>query len=243
MISKISKMLVVSPLLILCFVMLSSCYNDSSQGVRARTTVIREGSSTGDQNPRDWRPNFDELVWYETLEEAVRYRISEASEYTFRSVDEPLALFENEERATFFFRTNHAGEEDALGYANGWRKQEGDRTYYGGFVAGGRTRFFFRQMSLLGLDPIGEVRFSVSTCASQLDATDDNKIFVWGISQTPRIHTLRIEGQSPTEVIPVILDGYMIYFWYFEDLQTDKSLRFQYFDRYTEGELIITMDD
>jgi len=126
-------------------------------------------------------------------------------------------------------------ERDVLAFQTGWLKQEDDNTYYAAFTVGSGWvwNWHKRFARTFDLDEIGEVRYCIVLhSASQRDAVDDNKTFVWGLSQTSRIKTMRIEGQLPTNIIPLELDGERAYFWYFEDLS-----------QHTEGELIITMDD
>ena len=43
-------------------------------------------------------------------------------------------------------------------------------------------------------------------------------------------------------ILNVEINGEKAYFWYYEDLKTDKSLSFKDVRKYSEGELIITMD-
>ena len=237
MIKKILKALTIALLLAFCLAALFGCNNDDSR-VRTGATTIIGGSL---QEARDWRPDFDEVEWFETLEEAVAN--NELPEgHRFLTVEEHIALFEGEERVTFFFRSKNQVGSDVIVFYTGFLKREGDRTYYTPFFGGsGRSRLLFRNTARLGLDDVGEVRYAISLSGRQFDATDDNKIFIWGLSQTSRIYTLQVEGQPPTNIIPVDMDGETIYFWYFEDLQTDKPLAFYDLNQHTEGELVITM--
>jgi len=246
MTSKTFKMLTLTALLLTALSMTLSACDGNDSVARASSALIREGGSNDGQSWRDWRPNFDELEWFETAEEAV-YHNKLPENHSLQTVDEHIAIFKGEERITFFFRTQNMTGNDVVMFYTGWLKREGDKVYYSPFMGGSGVsqNSLNSEARLFGLDEIGEIRYSISMLgnASQIQATDDNKTFVWGLSQTPRIHTLQIERQSPTNIIPIQLDGETAYFWYFEDLQTDKPLGFQDLTQYTEGELIITMDD
>ncbi|MBC1490936.1 hypothetical protein [Listeria booriae] len=45
----------------------------------------------------------------------------------------------------------------------------------------------------------------------------------WGISKEASTPSLTIDGQVPTKVIPITLDGDNVYFWYFENLVSPKN--------------------
>ena len=50
----------------------------------------------------------------------------------------------------------------------------------------------------------------------------EKKRFLWGISAFDDIYKLRIEGQAPTEIIPYVEFDQQFYFWYYDDIQSDK---------------------
>ncbi|MCL2606632.1 MAG: hypothetical protein FWD93_05065 [Coriobacteriia bacterium] len=242
--TKVSKVAVL--LVLLLAVLMLACNHPNQPAV---THTIEGGVSL--QEIRDWRPDFDELTWFETIEEAVanneisKWHDAVTEDDTFNEIDEHVALFEGEERFILFFRARNALGSDVIVRYLGWLKSVEETVYYSAVVGGGGTSWDFFKDSVRRhrLDEVGEVRFNVAQFnTSQLHSVDD-KTFIWGLSQTSRIHTMQIEGQSPTNIIPVQLDGEAAYFWYFEDLQTDKPLGFQDLREYVEGDLVITMDD
>ena len=48
------------------------------------------------------------------------------------------------------------------------------------------------------------------------------KRFVWGNTQSEDVFRLKIEGQEPTGIIRYDRFGREWYFWYYDDLQSDK---------------------
>ena len=240
MVQKSYKTLTITLLLAICITILFACTNsnDSSRVGTGSTTI---GGSL--QEARDWRPDFDEVEWYETLEEAVTN--NELPEgHRFLTVNDHIALFEGEERVTFFFRSTNQAGYDVIAFYTGFLKREGDKTYYTPFFGGtARGQQYFRNVAILDLSDIGEIKYSITLTGHQFHAVNDDKTFIWGLFRTPEIYTLQIEGQSPTNIIPVEFNDEIIYFWYFEDLQTDKPLNFYDLNQCTEGELVITMGD
>lgn len=55
-----------------------------------------------------------------------------------------------------------------------------------------------------------------------MDVSGKNQRFVWGKHPFSNIDTLKIEGQEPTEITPYEMFGKTRYFWYYEDLESDK---------------------
>ena len=48
------------------------------------------------------------------------------------------------------------------------------------------------------------------------------KRFVWSATTYDDIYKLKIEGQAPTEIIPYMEFDQQFYFWYYDDIQSDK---------------------
>jgi len=103
---------------------------------------------------------------------------------------------------------------------------------------------------LAGLSDTGEIRLSIFLYSQSGDWGKELNIdmpqrHVWGFSRTERVKNLAIEGQPVTEVIEIEFDEETVYFWYFDDLATEKSPVF--LDEignpdYNNGEMVITMD-
>ena len=51
--------------------------------------------------------------------------------------------------------------------------------------------------------------------------TEGNR-FIFGSLKSEEVKKLKIEGQSPTEVIEYISNGEKEYFWYYDNLISDK---------------------
>ena len=68
------------------------------------------------------------------------------------------------------------------------------------------------------------VRVSLSCLCIDRDYSvyPGEKRFCWGISDYEKVNDLVIEGQRPTAVIPYTACDNQSYFWYYEDIQSDK---------------------
>jgi len=185
-------------------------------------------------------PNPDDLQYFDTIDEAVAHN---DLEMTITYIDERIKLFENDEYAVLYFKANLSGN-DVVYALKFMVKVIGETFHYSSPVMGTIMSWDAHKLSVkrMKLDEIGEVRLCISRDSLGLYRIDDTKNFFWGLSQTEKARSLKIEGQLATEVIEVELDGETGYFWYFDDLKTDKRPMFKDVREYTDGEFIITMD-
>jgi len=186
-------------------------------------------------------PDPDSLQYFDTIEEAI---INNDLGIENIIIVDRIKLFENDESAVLFFRQKNVEGDDVVGaYRTFVKEYDGVRSYSTPIVATGRSPVANKlSVKNMKLDEIGEVRLSISQDTLRSLRIDETKNFFWGLSQTERVRNLKIEGQPVTEVIEVELDGETWYFWYFDDLVTDKRPFFKNVGKYTEGEFIITMD-
>ena len=71
-----------------------------------------------------------------------------------------------------------------------------------------------------GLDGVKkDIQFNLS----QIMGPDKNKNFIYGINSNENIQYLKIENQKPDNIIPFKLSNHTFYFWYYEDLKTNKN--------------------
>ena len=188
-------------------------------------------------------PDIDELHFFSTIEEAVEHNTME--DFPIRHIDEIIKLLESDEYAVLFFRVNMSSGNDVIYVFKFIIQETNGKPYYSTpviatIVSWEAHKLFIKRGKL---DEIGEIRAGISRDSLRWFRVDEAKNFFWGLSQTERVRNLRIEGQLVTEVIEVELDGETAFFWYFEDLVTDKKPTFKDLRQYTEGEFIITMDE
>ena len=86
-----------------------------------------------------------------------------------------------------------------------------------------------RRYGIFEMTEIGEIRYGIhmyrwpnNWWVSTRVGEHISQRPAWGISQTERVHNLRVDGQEVTEVIELEFNGERIFFWYFEDLKTDR---------------------
>ena len=182
----------------------------------------------------------DDLQYFDTPEEAI---MNNDLELQNLNLGERIKLFENDEYATLFIKEN-VNSFDVVSVFKFFVREIDDTRSYSQPIVASRTQWDGHKLGVKRgkLDEIGEVRLWISQDSLRLYRIDDTKNFFWGFSQTERARNLKIEGQLATNVIKTELDGETAFFWYFDDLKTDKRPIFKDVRNYTEGEFIITMD-
>ena len=197
----------------------------------------------------DWRATFpdpSELEYFDTIEEAVaNHVIPFEGANIITEIGEIVRLFEGDGGLSvlFFEGTNLNGDAGLFAYMLYVKNGDGDIQYTSPFYGGGRLYdSLLRQTRLLGVDKLGEVRANIEIRnPGGLYKVNESENFIWGISQSPDIHYLRIDGQPVDDVVSLGSEGDSLYFWYFLDLQNEGSLNFENVRYQGEGEAVITM--
>ena len=52
----------------------------------------------------------------------------------------------------------------------------------------------------------------------------NNRVFVWGVSDNPKIESVTVDGQKIDEVHTIDVDGKEYYLWIIYDLQTENKI-------------------
>ncbi|MFR3728516.1 hypothetical protein [Lacrimispora sp.] len=167
-------------------------------------------------------PTFEEQepIFKDTMEEAlIAVENYYFKDYPYMSkVDNIIKTFENDEYAALFYQSVKNSKTD-------------------GFVASKfKIRVFDgkKQYAVILVLPVESGGKQVS---NELDAIRDMAVFfdyfgefgisnesrfIFGSIQSDKVKTLKIEGQMPTEVIEYFSSGKKEYFWYYENLISDK---------------------
>ena len=182
----------------------------------------------------------EDVLYYNSVEEAVAH--NNLDTFNTKHIGEQIKLFRHDNIAVLFFKTNEFNK-DAIYMLKFYIKESGG-TQFSSPISGSNIQWEAHKAAVRmnNCDETGEIRLCIELLnTSQVFNVDNTKTFVWGVSQTENVNDLEIEGQSATEVIEVELDGEVGYFWYFDDLETEKPLAFEDIRKYTHGELIITI--
>ncbi|MDR2598897.1 MAG: hypothetical protein LBC73_01310 [Oscillospiraceae bacterium] len=199
-------------------------------------------------------PPPDAMEYYDSIEDAIKSKSSTGMHGTeLPYTGEITRLILNETNALFFI-INPEGRERSLIYIYFFYvNDESGNTMFSRVMTRGFIDIeqWLNSISLFNFNDIGEIGYSILSCwaehwsAENIQANLPQRP-VWGISQTEKVRNLVIEGQPVTEVIEFEYNGKPIFFWYFEDLETDK--RPNYLENlddnleYDVGEMDISMD-
>lgn len=179
--------------------------------------VIIEYNGTGEM------PNFERppSIYADTMEEALAASTDTFfEEYPYMSVvSDVIKIFENDEYSAMFYRSIGNSPKEGLVGAK-----------FKARIANGK-----KQYALIRVDIVESVKGRYRMKASKLIhlaaplydylavfSINEGDRFIYGSLGTEKVKTLKIEGQSPTEVIEYVCLGEKEYFWYYENLISDK---------------------
>jgi hypothetical protein len=176
-------------------------------------------------------PNFKEPepIYADTKDEAlaaVNQEIYFADDYLYSSkVSDIIKIFENDEYATMVYFSKRDPKEGALVFAKFRIRTVEDKKQYallnaiiqGHGYSGKNKMTSEREFSLF----LQAIHMSDISNLRDLSIVKGNR-FVFGGLDSEYVNRLKIEGQSPTEIIEYTLYGEKRYFWYYENLICDK---------------------
>lgn len=171
----------------------------------------------------NWKiPNFEtpDLVYADTMEEALSFNV----DYYFKrypymhKVNDVIKVFENDEYATMFYHTIKDSKKEGL-VASKFKVK----------ITNGKKQYalFLVDLTEMGgwimTTPLQSLRETAPLYDfMSMFSINKGDRFIYGSFGTEKVKTIKIEGQSPTEVIEYLLKGKKEYFWYYENLISDK---------------------
>ncbi|WP_256713677.1 hypothetical protein [Listeria seeligeri] len=178
-----------------------------------------------------------ELSYYDTIEDAVKgsnFAMDEedeeegASYFNKKVIKEKVLFLESETDALLFFIGNQLeGKDysDALVVYKFKVKQEGNKKKYSTptdatqIAAGSEKDIYEDEGSKLEI----EINLNLNNAYQSFNLYPETTQLQWGMSYDKNAPNLTVNGEHPTKVIPIELDGDECYFWYYEDLKYDSS--------------------
>ena len=174
-------------------------------------------------NGTDEIPNFEQPppIYADTMEEAIAVSAdSYFGENSYMSVvSEVIKTFENDEYAAMFYHTiRDSRTEGEVASKFKIKIVDGKKQYALVWV-----QFDEARNGQLRDKPLRTVRQAAPLYdyLAVFSINEGNR-FIYGSLGTEKVKTLKIEGQIPTEVIEYICLGEKEYFWYYENLISDK---------------------
>lgn len=145
-----------------------------------------------------------------------------------KEIKEKVLFLESDTDALLFFIGNfieNKDDSDALVVYKFKVKKEGNQTKYSTptnttqIPAESEKRIYKR----------GGSKYEIQTCLNLYNAYQSFNLYPettrlqWGMSYNKSAPNLIVNGDRPTKVIPIKMDGDDCYFWYYEDLKYDSS--------------------
>lgn len=165
-------------------------------------------------------PERPEPVYADTMEEALTVN----PDYYFGhdiyadKVNHVIKVFENDKYATMFYISVKDSKAEAFVGAKFKVRTENEKKQYA-LMDAIRSEYEGKS-SVKPLKMLHTEALAYDYLGS-FGITEGNR-FVFGTLSTEKVKTLKIEGQSPTEIIEYTSLGNKEYFWYYENLISDK---------------------
>lgn len=181
-------------------------------------------------NPFSTQVSGKENIYYDSMQEALlNSTISlELEEQYRRNIDEEIKLFENDKYALLFYRSIKDKKEEAFNHVRfNVDMENGKKMYQFEQMRGETARY-----NSIYLDNAREVieNFIIaSEIIGSIGINPEEERFIYGtvckdfFEEGESIENLKIEGQKPDEIIEYESFGRTWYFWYYNDLQSDKK--------------------
>lgn len=198
---------------------------ESHDGEGADLTINVTGNSFSTQE------SGKENIYYDSMQEALlNSTISLNSEEQYRrNIDEEIKLFENDKYALLFYRSIKDKKEEAFNLVR-FRVQSDEnnnKRYRVEHMTGSILEY--NSMFWGNASESIESALWVSEIEKELGINLEKERFVYGMiredffEEGESIENLKIEGQKPDEIIEYESFGKTWYFWYYNDLQSDKK--------------------
>ena len=193
---------------------------------------IIENSSDEPQIRIEYKPqNIGEQIDEETIPDSQYYSSpADAMKNSYpetdpeqiyrKNIDEEIARFENEDYVSIYFRSVKDKNTECFTFAKFKKKIiEGEEKYT--FLTSIPTESE-REAPILGTwESIIETQLALNDYKQNVNIDPEHTRFVFGDCQTEKIYNMKVEGQSPTGIIPYESFGEQWYFWYYENLESD----------------------
>lgn len=223
---SISKVIVLFLFLLLFVIdyMFYDNYKDGKiekQEKQTEITLVLDNVSLDQIKPID-EGAIEDSKYKDSIEEALKTRIfSDVEQEYMRNIDEILFQLESDNYVTIYYRSVKNEKLECYTVAKFKKKA------FDGVV---KYAFLTCTYTEMGSDARVVENFE-DNLKNQLISVDYNrnmsvypgeKRFVWGNTQSEDVFSLKIEGQEPTDIIRYERFGKQWYFWYYEDLKSDK---------------------
>ncbi|WP_271006460.1 hypothetical protein [Listeria seeligeri] len=215
-------------------------HDDTKTITKSQTTKTADNGTVTKQTITNDDTEEEEEIersYYDTIEDAVKgsnFAIDEedeeegASYFNKKVIKEKVLFLESETDALLFFIGNlleGKDDDDALVVYKFKVKQEGNKEKYSTptdatQIAARSEKWDYEHE---GSKQEIQTSLNLNNAYQSFNLYPETTQLQWGMSYDKNALNLTINGEHPTKVIPIELDGDDCYFWYYEDLKYDSS--------------------
>ena len=166
---------------------------------------------------------IEDSKYYDSVQEAseARKSSSDAEQGYMCNIDEIIFQAESDGYVTIFYRSVKNEKVEGFTLAKFKKKVFDGKTKYA-FLTCSFSESKKDSWTVMGFEELLKHILALSDYERDMSVYPGEKRFIWGNSKSESVFNLKIEGQEPTGIIPYECFGEQRYFWYYEDLQSDK---------------------
>ena len=193
--------------------------NNGQQKIQTQITL--SGGDLDEIAPIDEDAIADERYKDTALEAIEAVQALAPPEQVYRwKVDEVIFQKENDEYAILYYRAVKDKNKECFTFVKLKKKQVDGLIKYA-VLAFNPTEHTRKTQYIGGFNGYVQRNLELADINRNM-GIDPNKRFIWSATIHDDIYKLRIEGQAPTEIIPYMEFDRQLYFWYYDDIQSDK---------------------
>lgn len=216
------KCIIFLVIIYLCFCFLTACKPTANEGLTFTTESMEPEFLS--------EPTDEELSFYPTIEEALESsKMSKDSMYGTKKI---VKVVEKNNRCDVFFINTKDGEDGLFVYKLKMKLNEKQTLYSESMYATGGywnvVKWWIRALHKRCKDTelIKQVVLShlhSYNSSGTFDLGESGGQVKWGLYTSEDIKSLTINGEAPTEIIELTMNGELVYFWYYENLDLPRS--------------------
>ncbi|MEG0191521.1 MAG: hypothetical protein RR869_10570 [Lachnospiraceae bacterium] len=161
--------------------------------------------------------------YYDSIDKALKNNntIEDEENCYKKKIDEIIKRFENDNYVTLYFKSVKNKNVECLTFAKFKKKEIEGKVGYT-FISSIPTETERGIPTVGGVESLIESQLALSDYMQNVNIDSENTRFVFGDCKSDKIFNLEVEGQKPSEIIPYESFGEQWYFWYYENLESNK---------------------
>lgn len=224
--TKILSLIILSIFFVGCSQTTTTTTNNNSKKYNIRTVH--------DNSHEDKEINIEDLEFFDSMEKAVMFEIKERGPKDSNGIKEVIKMLEKDDDCLIFIIENYDDCDWVLPYKSKTKIID-RKKYYSQpiMMTGVPWKVTLECHDLVKKDAIRDGKdvfkeqvkddFIFGGASNNFNIGNDVQYIRYGMTTDDKVKSMKIDGNPPTEIIPIKLDKDDVYFWYYTNLNVDTS--------------------